>query len=103
MDRRRGVNFRPAATRAPALERSHLQLAWPALISHEVVANLIGATTNKKGLKVRAHLDTGYYPTGVKMTNKELAAVPLTKHGFHGDWNYTVHHAPPSGASTTTA
>jgi len=73
------------------------------LTSHEVVVNLIGATTNKKGLKVRAHLDTGYYPTGVKVTNKELAAVPLTRHEFHGNWNYTVHHAPPSGASTTTA
>ncbi len=68
------------------------------LTSHEVVVNLIGATTNKKGLKVRAHLDTGYYPTGVKVTNKELAAVPLTKHDFHGDWNYTVHPTPPSGA-----
>ncbi|MGH2747510.1 MAG: ISAzo13-like element transposase-related protein, partial [Haloechinothrix sp.] len=30
-------------------------------------------------------------PTGVKVTNKELAAVPLTRHEFHGDWNYTVH------------
>lgn len=68
------------------------------LTSHEVVVNLIGATTNKKGLKVRAHLDTGYYPTGVKVTNKELAAVPLTKHDFHGDWNYTVHPTPPTGA-----
>lgn len=49
------------------------------LTSHEVVVNLIGATTNsnKKGLKVQAHLDTGSYPTGVKITNAELAAVPL--------------------------
>lgn len=65
------------------------------LTSHEVVVNLIGATTNKKGLKVQAHLDTGYYPTGVKVTKSELAAVPLTRHDFHGDWNYTVHSAQP--------
>ena len=64
------------------------------LTSHEVVVNLIGATTNNKGLKVRAHLDTGYYPIGVKVTKSELAAVPLTKHDFHGDWNYTVHPKP---------
>ncbi len=66
------------------------------LTSHEVVVNLIGATTNKKGLKVRAHRDTGYYPTGVKITKTELAAVPLTRHDFHGDWNYTVHPGPPA-------
>ncbi|MCA1707853.1 MAG: ISAzo13 family transposase, partial [Actinobacteria bacterium] len=71
------------------------------LTSHEVVVNLIGATTNKKGLKVRAHLDTGYYPTGVKVTKTELAAVPLTKHDFHGDWNYTVHPGPPAARRTT--
>jgi hypothetical protein len=71
------------------------------LTSHEVVVNLIGATTNKKGLKVQAHLDTGYYPTGVKITKTELAAVPLTKHDFHGDWNYTVHPAQPAANHTT--
>lgn len=70
------------------------------LTSHEVVVNLIGATTNKKGLKVQAHLDTGYYPTGVKITKAELAAVPLTRHDFHGDWNYTVHSAQPPPSRT---
>lgn len=70
------------------------------LTSHEVVVNLIGATTNKKGLRVQAHLDTGYYPTGVKITNAQLAAVPLTRHDFHGDWNYTVHSAQPPPSQT---
>src|SRR3954447_12390633 len=65
------------------------------LTSHEVVVNLIGATTNTKGLKVHAHRDTGSYPLGVKITNSELAAVPITAHDFHGTWNYTVHPAPP--------
>ncbi len=60
------------------------------LTSHEVIVSLIGATTNRKGLKVRAHLDTGSYPKGVKVTDAELAAVPLTPHEFHGKWNYTV-------------
>ncbi len=71
------------------------------LTSHEVVVNLIGATTNKKGLKVQAHRDTGYYPTGVKITKTELAAVPLTRHDFHGDWNYTVHSDPTAAGGTT--
>jgi len=59
------------------VERSHSNWRGRPLTSHEVVVNLIGATTNKKGLKVQAHLDTGSYPTGVKITNAELAAVPL--------------------------
>ncbi len=68
------------------------------LTSHEVVVNLIGATTNKRGLKVRAHLDTGHYPQGIKITKAELAAVALTNHDFHGDWNYTVHARRPAAS-----
>jgi len=60
------------------------------LTSHEVVVNLIGATTNSKGLKVTAHRDTDSYPLGVKVTKSELATVPLIAHDFHGEWNYTV-------------
>ena len=41
-----------------------------------------------------AGLDEGYYPTGVRISKKELAQVPLTRHEFHGDWNYTVHSEP---------
>jgi hypothetical protein len=56
-----------------------------------VVVNLIGQTTNKRGLKVQAHRDTGTYPLGVKISKAESDAVPLTRHKFHGDWNYTMH------------
>lgn len=73
------------------------------LTSHQVVVDLIGATTTRTGLKVRAELDRGYYPTGLKVSDAELAAVPLTKHAFHGDWNYTVRTAtPPRKPRTTT-
>jgi transposase len=60
------------------------------LTSHQVVVNLIANTTTRSGLKVRAQLDQGYYPTGTKVTDKELAAVPIEKHSFQGDWNYTI-------------
>src|ERR671919_835752 len=60
------------------------------LTSHQVVVDLIAKTTTRTGLKVRARLDQGYYPTGVKITDKQLAAVPIKRHKFHGDWNYTV-------------
>ena len=39
---------------------------------------------------VSACLDDGVYPTGVKVTDDELAAVPLFPHDFHGEWNYMI-------------
>ncbi|EQD43396.1 rhodopirellula transposase, partial [mine drainage metagenome] len=42
------------------------------------------------GLRVKAGLDQSYYPRGIKITDKELQAVPLRPHAFHGEWNYTV-------------
>ena len=46
------------------------------------------------GLKVQAELDQRHYPTGVKVTDKELSAVLLTRHEFQGVWNYAVHPQP---------
>jgi len=84
---------------------SHVSMNWRGkpLTSHEVVVNLIGATTTSKGLKVHAELDQGYYPTGTKVTNAELAAVPNTPHHFHGEWNYTISGKPiPARPRRTT-
>jgi hypothetical protein len=61
------------------------------LTSYRVIVQLIAYTTTKNGLKVNADLDHGHYPTGVKISNKELASVPLTQHEFQGAWNYTIH------------
>jgi Rhodopirellula transposase DDE domain len=60
------------------------------LISHEVILELIGATRTRSGLRVHAELDRGSYPLGVKVTDRELAAVPLRLHDSHGEWNHTV-------------
>lgn len=60
------------------------------LTTYRVIVELIAATTTRKGLKVQADLDQGYYPRGVKVTDAELAAVPLKAHEWHGEWNYTV-------------
>jgi hypothetical protein len=60
------------------------------LVTYRTVVQLIASTTTKKGLKIQAGRDEGYYPLGVKISNKELAAVPLTKHEFHGERNYTI-------------
>ena len=58
------------------------------LTSHQVIVDLIANTTT--GLNVHAHLDQGHYPTGIKIADKQVAVVPLTKHDLHGDWNYTI-------------
>jgi Rhodopirellula transposase DDE domain len=68
------------------------------LASHEVVLNSIAATTTATGLTVSAELDTGTYATGVKISKAQLDALPVTGHGWHGDWNYTLHPAPASTA-----
>jgi DDE family transposase len=60
------------------------------LRSIQAIVELIGATTTKNGLKVRAELDQNFYPKGIEVTDAELAEVDLRRHDFHGDWNYTI-------------
>jgi Rhodopirellula transposase DDE domain len=60
------------------------------LTSLRTVIELISATTTKTGLRVQAADDPNWYPTGVKISDTVLAAVPLTPHEWHGDWNYTI-------------
>jgi Rhodopirellula transposase DDE domain len=71
---------------------SHISMNWRGrpLVCHEVILELIAATTTHAGLRVRAQLDQGRYPLGVKVSDRELAAVPLRRHGWHREWNYTV-------------
>jgi hypothetical protein len=71
---------------------SHIWTNWRGrpLVSHQAIVELIGATTTRSGLEVRAALDNGAYPLGVRVSDRELAAVPLRRHDWHGEWNYTV-------------
>ena len=65
------------------------------LVSHAVIVSLIAATTTSTGLTVRCQLDTTAYPTGRKVSDKELATVNLHREDFHGDWNYSIHPRSP--------
>ena len=63
------------------------------LESHEVVIETLKATTTSTGLTVNAILDTTTYERGIKITDKQIAALEATqlhRHEFHGDWNYTL-------------
>jgi hypothetical protein len=60
------------------------------LRSYRTIVQLIAATTTDAGLKVRAELDENKYPKAVKVSDAQLAAVNLSRHSFHGDWNYSI-------------
>jgi Rhodopirellula transposase DDE domain len=61
------------------------------LSSHQVIVQTIAATTTHTGLTVHAELDPGSYPDGVKVSDAQMDALPLIRHDWHGDWNYTLH------------
>ena len=100
--RLRVMHFPPGTSKWNKMEHRlfcHVTQNWRGkpLVSREVIVSLIGSTTTRAGLTVRAALDTERYETGIKVSDEELAAVQLTPHQFHGDWNYTIkarkHHS----------
>src|SRR5512142_120305 len=71
---------------------SHITMNWRGrpLTSHEVIVQTIAGTTTRTGLRVHAELDTGAYDTGIKISDRQMDALPLSRHDWHGDWNYTL-------------
>ena len=60
------------------------------LTSYQVIVDLVAATTTKTGLRILSEWDQGDYPKGIKITDAELAALPLVGHGWHPEWNYDL-------------
>ena len=60
------------------------------LVSHEVVVNVIGATTTQGGLAIQSELDEASYPTGRGVTDEEMDRLYIKRDTFHGDWNYSL-------------
>ena len=85
---------------------SHISMNWRGrpLTSHEVIVNTIAATTTRTGLTVSAELDTGDYPKGVKISDREIQNLEkqnvLRRHNFHGEWNYCLD-PPPNPPETS--
>ena len=93
-------HFPPGTSKWNRIEHrlfSHITMNWRGrpLTSHEVIVNTIAATTTRTGLTVRAELDPGSYDTGVKVSDEQMAGLPLDRHDWHGDWNYTLRPEPP--------
>ena len=89
------AHYPPATSKWNKIEHrlfSFISLNWRAtpLTSLEVVLELISHTTTAEGLVVTARKDSQTYPTGLQVTDDELAALNLVRDAFHGDWNYTI-------------
>ena len=71
---------------------SFISITWRGkpLRTYRTIVQLIAATTTETGLKVRAELDERKYPKGVKISDAQMGAVNISRHAFHGEWNYTI-------------
>lgn len=92
-------HFPPGTSKWNKIEHclfSFMSLNWRGrpLETHEVIINLIASTRTSTGLKVYAQLDQRSYPTHITVTDEQLAGVNITRHPFHGDWNYTINPSP---------
>ena len=64
------------------------------LVSYQAIVQLIAATTTRTGLNVKSEIDTAIYPPGIKVSDSDMAAINLSPHAFHGEWNYTIAPKP---------
>ena len=88
-------HFPPGTSFCPKIEHrmfSHMTKNWRGrpLTSPEVIVNLIANTTTHTGLKIQAVLDTGEYPTGIKVSFREMKTLQRERNAFHGNWNDTI-------------
>jgi hypothetical protein len=60
------------------------------LESVEAIVSLIGSTTTKTGLRIKAGLDKNSYAKGISVSDTDLASINVQPARFHGDWNYTI-------------
>lgn len=79
---------------------SYISINWRGkpLTSYAIMVQLIQQTTTATGLRVQAAVDHGSYPTGVTVSDEELADIYLLRDNFHGEWNYTI--LPRTGGVT---
>ena len=61
--------------------------------SRQALAQNIREHAVEAGLKVRAQIDPNLYPPGLKISDKEVAALHIARDPFHGEWNYKISPA----------
>jgi hypothetical protein len=86
----------PGTSKWNAIEHrlfSFISMNWRArpLVSYRVIVDLISATTTRTGLTVHCELDESHYPKGIVVSDEQMASLNISRHDFHGEWNYTIH------------
>jgi hypothetical protein len=98
-------HFPPGTSKWNKIEHrlfSHITMNWRGrpLTSHEVIVQSIAAATTRTGLRVHAELDLNSYNAGVRVSGRQIAALPLHRHDWHPDWNYTLLPEPYEQVNT---
>lgn len=88
-------HFPPGTSKWNKIEHklfSHISCNWKGipLVDIETIVQLIGATSTKQGLKVIAKREDKVYEKGIKISDEEMNKLKITRHEFHGEWNYTI-------------
>lgn len=89
------VHYPPGTSKWNRIEHrlfSFISMNWRGrpLTDIRTIVQLIASTTTDTGLTVQAVYDPGWYAKGIKITDTQLAQIPLQRHDWHGDWNYTI-------------
>ena len=96
------AHFPPGTSKWNKIEHrlfSQVSHAWRGrpLTSYEVIISTVSAITTSGGLTVTAALDHGAHPRGQDVSDEEIRGIEercLTRHPFHGEWNYTLIPVP---------
>ena len=88
-------HFPPGTSKWNKIEHklfSFISMNWRGrpLTSYRTIVQLIAATTTKAGLTVKVRLDKRKYKKGIEVSEEVMKGLNLTKHEFHGEWNYTI-------------
>ena len=88
-------HFPPGTSKWNKIEHklfSFISMNWRGkpLRTYRTIVKLIAATTTTTGLTVKVRLDKRKYKKGIEVSQEVLHSLNLTKHEFHGEWNYTI-------------
>ena len=88
-------HFPPGTSKWNKIEHkmfSHITQNWRGrpLVSNEIIVSLIGETTTKKGLTIKAELDKGKYQIGIKVSKDEMEQINIKRMRVNSNWNYAI-------------
>jgi hypothetical protein len=92
-------HYPPGASKWNPIEHrlfSHISKNWAGepLVTLQTMLNFIRTTKTNTGLRVRATLMNGNYPTGLTPTAAQMATLSLLPHDVLPHWNYTIASSP---------